>query len=251
MAAAGWHTNVQRLPESGDTNHLATCDFHPSPVEEASRQRRDTILRRRTDRLPFAAPNRWQATEAVLRSTAGLCGVTLDVIPDDARLQLAEASQATEVIRRRDATYQSELRWWTSPFEFDQGLPPSSRVSESEAARVDIARSFPTTGYSDRRPQVPADRSKVIVLSTRDDTSDEVLRCGEALSAVLLECTLAGLATCTLTHIIEVTPSRDLIRRLIRRKGQPQLLIRVGRPVGQQPPATPRRPVTEVLELRE
>lgn len=96
-----------------------------------------------------------------------------------------------------------------------------------------------------------SDRSKVVVLSTRGDTSDEVLRCGEALSAVLLECTLAGLATCTLTHMIEVAPARELIRGLIRRDGQPQLLIRVGTPVGQQPPATPRRPLGEVLEFGE
>lgn len=251
MAAAGSHTTVQRLPDADDPHHLATCHFERSAAEPAHRERADAILRRRTDRLPFAAPRGWQATEAVLRFAAGRSDVTLDVIPDDSRQQLAEASRLTEDIRRHDPTYQSELHWWTSPFEFDQGLPPSSRVSESEAARVDIARSFPTTGYGRRRPQVASDRSKVIVLSTRDDTADEVLRCGEALSAVLLECTLAGLATCTLTHMIEVTPARELIRRLVGQSGQPQLLVRVGTPVGHQPPATPRRPVSEVLEFRE
>jgi len=220
-------------------------------VEPVHRQCADAILRRRTDRLPFDAPIDWRATEAALRSAAAFSGVTLDVVPDDARRQLAEASRLTEGIRRQDSTYQSELHWWTSPFEFDQGLPPSSRLSESEAARVDIARSFPTTGYGQRRPQVASDRSKVVVLSTRDDSPGEVLCCGEALSAVLLVCTLAGLATCTLTHMIEVTPARDLVRRLIRGRGQPQLLLRVGMPIGQQPAATPRRPVTEVLEVRD
>ena len=251
IAAASWYTTVRRFPDADDPHHLATCDFERSAVEPAHRQRAEAILRRRTDRLPFAAPPDWQATEAVLRSAAGQSDVTLDVIPDDGRRQLAEASRLTEDIRRHDPTYQSELRWWTSPFEFDQGLPSSSRLSESEAARVDIARAFPTTGYGRRRPQVESDRSKVVVLSTRGDTSDEVLRCGEALSAVLLECTLAGLATCTLTHMIEVAPARELIRGLIRRNRRPQLLIRVGTPVGQQPPATPRRPLGEVLEFGE
>jgi len=250
MATAGWHTNAHRLPDADDPNHLASCHFHPMEVEPVHRRRADALLRRRTDRLPFDSPSDWPATEAALRSAAAVCDVTLDAIPDDARLQLAQASRLTEGIRRQDSTYQSELLWWTSPFEFDQGLPPSARVSESEAARVDIARSFPTTGYGQRRPQVASDRSQVLVMSTRDDTPDEVLRCGEALSAVLLECTLAGLATCTLTHMIEVIPARDLIRKLIRGTGQPQLLMRVGKPVGPQPPATPRRPVTEVLEFR-
>ena len=40
-----------------------------------------------------------------------------------------------------------------------------------------------------------------------------VLRCGEALSAVLLECTVAGMATCTLTHMTEIAQSRDIITR--------------------------------------
>ena len=48
------------------------------------------------------------------------------------------------------------------------------------------------------------DWSKILVLSTPEDTRADVLRCGEALSTVLLECTMAGMATCTLTHLIEV-----------------------------------------------
>ena len=132
----------------------------------------------------------------------------LDVVPDDARPQLADASRLTESLWRQDPTYQSELRWRTSPFELDQGVPPTSRVSASEASRVDVARAFPTTGYGERRAQIGPDRSKIIVLSTRGETSLEVLRCGEALSTVLLECTVAGIATCTLTHLTEITPSR-------------------------------------------
>ena len=68
---------------------------------------------------------------------------------------------------------------------------------------------------------------------------------------MLLECTVARLATCTLTHMTEVGPSRDIIRQITGRDGLPQLLIRVGRTpaVEQQVPA-PRRPVNEVLEFR-
>jgi len=138
------------------------------------------------------------------------------------------------------------------PFELDQGVPPTSRVSASEASRVDVARAFPTTGYGERRAQIGPDRSKIIVLSTRGETSLEVLRCGEALSTVLLECTVAGIATCTLTHLTEITPSRMAIRQLTRQRGLPQLLIRVGTTPAageQQRPPTPRRPGTEVLQF--
>lgn len=253
MAAAGWDAHTHRFPNADEPDHLARLDFARIPTpSDVQRQRTDAIGRRRTDRLPFAVPRNWAALESQIRSVIGEDGVTLDIVPDDARQQLAEASRLTEDLRRHDPTYQSELRWWTSPFDLDQGVPPSSRVAASEAGRVDVARSFPTAGYGGRRPQIEEDHSKILVLSTRDDDRVDVLRCGEALSTVLLECTVAGLATCTLTHMTEVSPSRDLIRHITGQDGLPQLLIRVGRtPANEQrAPVTPRRPVTEVLDFR-
>ena len=120
--------------------------------------------------------------------------------------------------------------------------------------RVDVARAFPSARPSERRRDISVDRSKIIVLSTsHEDSRCDVLRCGEALSALLLECTLAGLATCTLTHMTEIAPSRDAIRRLMGQTGSPQVLIRIGVvPSGdqEQTRATPRRPVGEVFEIR-
>jgi hypothetical protein len=73
------------------------------------------------------------------------------------------------------------------------------------------------------------------------------------LSTVLLECTMAGMATCTLTHLIESTESRDIVRNLTGRRGEPQVLIRVGTtpPFENPPPPTPRRPLDGVLEIRQ
>jgi hypothetical protein len=253
MAAAGWDTAVDRFPDPDNGDHLATFEFSPLPsVTDEHRQRSGAILRRRTDRLPFAAPTRWEALERQLHSRVGHDTVMLSVIPEDARQQLAEASRLTEAIRHDDSSYQSELRWWTSPFELDHGVPPSARVSASEASRVDVARAFPTTGCQERRTTIDVDHSKILVLSTHEDTRLEVLRCGEALSAVLLECTIAGMATCTLTHMTEVSPARELIRQLSGGPRLPQLLIRVGKvPAGERHvPATPRRPLSDVLEFR-
>ena len=254
MAAAGWDAGVDRFPDPRDADHLAMFEFSPLPsVTDDQRQRAGAILRRRTDRLPFDAPARWEALERQLRSRVDDDAVTLGVIPEDAREELAEASRLTEAIRHNDPSYQSELRWWTSPLTVDRdGVPPSARVSASEASRVDVARAFPTTGYEERRPTIGVDRSKMLVLSTCDDTRSEVLRCGEVLSAVLLECTIAGMATCTLTHVTEVTPARELIRRLSGQPWLPQLLIRVGKvPAGERHvPATPRRALSDVLEFR-
>jgi len=90
------------------------------------------------------------------------------------------------------------------------------------------------------------------VLSTYDDTHDSMLRCGEMLSAVLLDATMAGLATCTLTHITEVPTSRQILSTLIGQTATPQVLIRVGRvpAVKDVVPPTPRRPIDDVFEVR-
>jgi hypothetical protein len=254
MAAAGWDTTVQRFPDPHDPDHVAALRFTPTTiVTDAQCRRADAILARRTDRLPFDAPPEWPSVEARLRLAAIPYHVMTDIVLDRDRPILAEASRLTEQLRSCDPSYQSELEWWTSPFALADGVPQTSLVSDSEAGRVDVARTFPSARSAERRPDINADRSKIIVLSTsHEDARCDVLRCGEALSAVLLECTLEGLATCTLTHMTEVAPSRDIIRQLLGQTGSPQLLIRIGIAPSdqQQTPATPRRPLGEVLELR-
>jgi hypothetical protein len=49
------------------------------------------------------------------------------------------------------------------------------------------------------------------------------------MSAVLLECTMAGLATCTVTHVTEIGVARELVAALTGRAALPQLLIRRSR----------------------
>lgn len=253
MAAAGWEAIIDRFPNPNNRDHLATLEFRPMEfVTDAHRGRAESIRHRRTDRLPFAAPPHWDSFEPVLRETLAASVADLDVIPDDSRPLLADASRLTADLRRYDSSYHAELQWWTTHSDSSQGIPQGALVSESEAQRVDVGRDFPTSGPAERRAVVGRDHSKILVLSTYDDSRENTLGCGEALSTVLLECTMASLATCTLTHMIERHASREIVRRLIGRHAEPQLLIRVGTiPQTESPPSpTPRRPVREVLEIR-
>jgi hypothetical protein len=252
MAAAGWTAKVDRFPDPNNLDHLASLDFSPmSLVTDGHRRRADAILHRRTDRLPFAAPRNWEAFDPVLRDAIDAGTVHLDVIANELRPELARASQLTESLRLYDSSYHTELNWWTGHFENSDGIPRSSLVSTAEDDRVDVARTFPVSAHHERRAGTGQDQSTVLVLSTDEDTRDDALRCGEALSAVLLECTLAGMATCTLSHLTELASSRHLIGTLTGRTAMPQLLIRVGeaRVGGEVLPATPRRPVQDVLSF--
>ena len=251
-AAAGWTTSVERFPDPDDHDHLASITFdRAQSVTDHDRALGDSIEQRRTDRLAYATPEPWIVLKHLLDSVVEGTVAALDVIDDNGRPALAAASRRSEASRRDDNTYQLELDWWTQCSGPDDGIPFSAMASSEEADRVDVARAFPQHGLGNRRPQLDRDHSKVLVLSTYDDSHDSTLRCGEVLSRVLLECTAAGFATCTLTHMIELHASREMLRTLTGRHAEPQVLIRVGRaPVIEPPPArTPRRPIRDVLHI--
>jgi hypothetical protein len=249
IAAAGWTASVERFPNPNNVDHLASLDFSMSPVTDDQRRRADAILHRRTDRLPFTEPRNWETLEPVLRNAADAGIVHLDVIPDELRPELARASKLTESLRLYDSSYNTELYWWTGHFEDSDGIPSSSLVSAAESDRVDVGRRFPASDNQERRAGTGSDQSIVLVLSTDEDTRDDALRCGEVLSTVLLQCTMAGMATCTLTQLTELWASRNLIGTLTGRAAMPQLLIRVGEApaLGEAPAMAPRRPLDDVL----
>jgi nitroreductase len=253
MAASGWDTTVTRFPDPDKPSHLATIGFRPAPAvaNNAGQLLAEAIPRRRTDRRPFGPPSDWARFEVSLRQAIIPFHVMIDVILDSARPHLAEASRLTQEIRENDPSYEAELQWWTSPFVADEGVPQSALVSAGEAALVDVARDFPTTSTGGSLNERP-DQSKIVVLSTHhEDSRLDVLRCGEALSTLLLACTAAGLATCTLTHMTELAPSREIVRELTGQRGLPQVLVRIGQtPVPPAPAATPRRPLDAVFEVR-
>ena len=257
MAAAGWRAHVERFPNPNNPDHLATLSFSPMDfVTDGYRLRAEAIRKRRTDRLPFSAPPDWPAFVQGLASNLDSAWVRIDVIADEFRPQLAEASRMTEALRLYDSPYHAELVGWTTDVGVAEGIPVAALVSAAENDRVELGRrDFPKAPGRDRRAEVDIDRAKVLVLSTYDTDRAAMLRCGEVLSAALLDATMAGLATCTLTHITEVPESRKIVTTLIDRDATPQVLVRVGFGVGGAPggddpgPTTPRRPLEEVLDV--
>lgn len=247
-AAAGWTVGVERYPNPNDHKHLATITVSPMTyVTEGHRRRAEAIRRRRTDRLPFAAPADWDSFEPLLRRTVGDT-VLVDVLGTDAHPALCEAAALSESSRLYDSEYHADLHWWTSSSEPTAGIPHSSLASAAEGDRVGIGRRFPVSHHREQRPTVPQDEAFVVVLSTYDDTRSDVFGCGEALSAALLSATMSDFASCTLSQLTEVPASCAIIRELTGR-GLPQLLIRIGSTAaGEQIPLpTPRRPLSEVL----
>jgi nitroreductase len=254
MAAAGWRSHVDRFPHPDSPDHLASIEFNPIHfVSDQDRKRADAIAVRHTDRLPFSAPTGWDSFESVVANSVERRAVHLDVVPDDLHPRLVEAADIAESLRFYDTSYHDELHWWTAPFEPTQGIPYSALISAAESDRVGVGRVFPISRRPERRLEIPEDNAKVLMLSTDGDGRADALTSGEALSAMLLECTMVGLATCPVTHLTELSVTRELIKSLIDRDAAPQVLIRVGVvPVTEKaPPVTPRRPLSEVLRVKD
>lgn len=253
MAAAGWRCNIDRFPNPNNRDHLASVDFSPMDfVTDAHRQRAEAIARRHTDRLPFAAPPDWDSFLAQLTGGTTQGAVSLHTITDESRPELVKASELTKSARRYDSHYHAELIGWTAEVAAAEGVPAATLLSESESDRVDIGRDFPVAGHRDRRGEIARDHAKVVVLSTVDDTRDSYVRCGEMLSSLLLDATMAGLATCVLSHLTEVPESRRIVESLTGSQAIPQVVVRIGSaPAGDGIGSpTPRRPVSDVLEIK-
>lgn len=249
MTAAGWQAHVDRFPDPDNPEHLALVDFREmTAITDEDRRRAEAIAERRTDRLPLDPVPDWPGFETVLRSRLDEAVALVDVVSEADRHELAEATELTNALRFYDTTYFESLQRWTAPFEASEGIPYASLASTAEGDRVDVARKFPMTHHLERREQVPTDLSTILVISTHHDTPCDMLGCGETLSTVLLEATVAGLASCTLTHLTELSTSRHIVEQVSGR-ALPQVLVRIGHaPLGEQlPPPTPRRPLDEVL----
>ena len=251
MAAAGWRANVDRFPNPNYRDHLASIDFTPVDfVTDAHLDRARAILRRHTDRLPFTAPPDWNDFIAELTDPLVASGVHLHLVPDELHGELARASKLVRAIRRYDSLYHAELLGWTADVVVAEGIPTATLLSPTESERVDIGRDFPSSGDHDRRSTVQTDHARVVVLSTEEATREDAVACGERLSSLLLDATLAGFATCTLSHLTEIPASRDIVAAVTDAALIPQVLVRVGcAPSLARPgPLTPRRRVDDVLQ---
>lgn len=250
FGAHGWHTDTVRVPNLLEPGHLAEISFRPWPNPPAGLVARAAVIdERRTDRLPLNPPQNWEAVLPRLRMLVSPHYLELDALDDSVRPRLAAASEQAGALRRHDMMYQAEIGWWTGHSGMPEGVPADALISDAEAVRVDVARTFPKAPHAMRR-EGTEDRAALVVLSSPANSPTEWLRTGEALSAVLLECASVGLATCALTHITELPTGRSLLAGLLPRPGIPQIVIRIGTAPddAELHAPTPRRPLTDIFE---
>jgi len=242
--AAGDREPVTRLlPDPGEPLLLATVRLggRHRPSEE-ERDLHAAIPARHTNRRPFSARPVPPGILAELVLAAQLEGARLDLPGHDETSRLLGVVADAETDLLADPGYRAELARWAGGDRDQDGIPAGAAGPRDPRGHTPV-RDFLGGAASDY--EWFEDPPQLAVLSTPGNGKEDWLRAGQALQRVLLTATQRGIATGILTQPLE-TPDAWLVRDPGAGSGWPQLILRIG--YGLPVPASPRRPVRDVLE---
>ncbi|HYS39854.1 MAG TPA: NAD(P)H nitroreductase [Pseudonocardiaceae bacterium] len=253
FAALGWACDVHRLPNPDEPEHLAAIELTPHEITAADIRLAGAAMSRRTDRRRFSAmPVPYDLLHTLSSRASAERTVLQPVVGSDTYRELAIACAEAIVLQASDADYLAELSRWSGQHTGSPDGVPAANIPRITPLQGDLpVRPFSGGELVQRNEFSPDDEETVLaVLGTASDDRCARLRVGEAMSAVLLAATEAGLVTCPLSHPFEVVATRDFVRRQVLRDSlYPHIMLRIGWPViGVEPvPLTPRRPIGDVL----
>lgn len=248
LSAEGWATEVRRMPDPQEPDLLASLvPTERTPATPHAMRLVQAMQVRHTDRRPVADEAVPSASVDAIVAAAN--GARMQVLDRDQVIALASAATRAAAAEAQDPDIAAELAYWTSraPAE-GVGLPP--QVLPEHAAQTTVpARDFGRTGT------LPVgtghDQAAVYaVLYGDDDEPDSWLRAGEALSAAWLTATSLGVSMVPLSGVIEVTATREALRRELSGMGYPYLVLRLGVADSEHagPPHTPRMPAAQTID---
>jgi hypothetical protein len=253
LAAAGWSATVERLPDPDRPDLLARIHLgHPIPADPEAVRMAAAATWRRTDRRAFGAHPVSEQMITRLRRFVESEGAYLHLVPDDQVPMLAISSERAAGAEHDDPAYLEELERWTNRSAWrGDGVAPETAV-RPQLRRVPV-RDFAPEGNAVLTAGRGVDKGAayVIVFGLTDERVD-LLRGGEALSALLLLATADGLATAPLSEAVEVTWPRHLLQSMLSDVGEPYIAVRLGYRVAHEPLAPQiRRTADEAITVEE
>jgi hypothetical protein len=209
------------------------------------------ITKRHTNRNPFLVTHIPEYVLREVRSLEEKSRASIFVSTDGTLNQkVADLVAAAERIQQSDPTFRRELAEWVRPnwTQRPDGIPGSalgvkgltSFLAPWATKVLDLGKMRGARGHN-----LCAEAPGLLVLHS-EDSIPHWLDTGELLEAVLLTIMKEGLQYSFFNMPIEVPDLRTELRAQIGASSWPQLLLRIGFCLT-DPPATPRRPVEEVL----
>jgi nitroreductase len=250
LAAHGWLTQVVRLPDPAQPQHLAHLSLlgRTEVSEEAVEQVRAIPLRH-SDRHALTGPPLDDSDlNAILQAVQGE-GAWLHLLRPDDVFALAAAVSHAQQTEAADEAWRAELAYWAGGSRpAGTGVPdaviPSEPTSTTVASR-DFGRAgtLPVSAAHDRG-------ARFAILFGDQDLPVDWLRAGEALSAAWLVATEREISLLPLSATVEVLATRLVLHRLLSGLGQPYLVLRLGKadPEDAPPVHTPRLSTDQTIE---
>jgi len=239
---------LQAPSDPDDPDCLATLELAPATAPDTALAALfEAVALRRTYRHTFA--NRPVATGVLdsLAEAATQEGAWFHILASrDQRQQAVELVAEGDEEQWADPAWRRELAAWMHPRRRGDGLTlPGLALPVAQA----VVRTF-DVGYGVAARDIQlADASPVLaVLGTPGDTLSDWICAGQALQRLLLTATQHGLQASFLNQPIEVASMRSKLRQATGRSGFAQVLLRLGH-AENAVPATPRRPLDEVIEI--
>jgi nitroreductase len=258
FAAAGWRTEVDRLPDPDRPDLLAR--IRPVARTEVDRSvvaRAEAAERRHTERRPFLVdPVPDEAIRSLLTVATAPGMYAYAVQRADEQLDLAVVFSWADGVEMADPAYRAELAHWTRSADAPDGVPAAAvpHVRAGAPRHTDVpVRDFeagitggqPLVDLVDERPVY------IVVFSTADDRAAR-LRAGEAYARISVEAERLGLGSSAMTQAVDLPSVRERFRMLMNWPDHPQMVLRVGHPrPGPTPRPTGRRPLTAVLDYQD
>ncbi|RSM49360.1 nitroreductase [Actinoplanes sp. ATCC 53533] len=251
LEADRWTVGVERLPDSSNADLLARITVAGiGPAGERAERLAAAIPARRTDRRAFGDRAVPEKLLVELRQVVEAEGAYLHVVRRDQMPMLATSTSRAADAETSDPAYRAELEHWTNrPEGSGDGVPAATAV-QLAPRRVPV-RDYAPGGTAGLAAGDGFDLGAAyVVLFGLTDQPAELLRGGEAMSALLLTATADGLATAPLSDTIEVEWPRRLLRDLLAEVGEPYLIVRLGYSDAAVPlPAAPRRHPGDVIQV--
>jgi hypothetical protein len=257
LRAAGYDTDIQLTDDepaaAGEQAPVATVQVSVGkPASAGDVALAAAINERHTQREPFADRKVDHAALAGLRHTAETQGAWLAILNSrEDQITLAVLLNHADQAELANPDYQRELHNWRRTEPATDGIPtsalPEPAIRHSEVPVRDFTAGDPHPDQPAGTPAGPPpdERPALLILGTDADSPTQWIHAGQALSALLLAATTQGLRASMLGQVIDLPETRAQLRTLLRLIGEPQMVLRIG--YGPAAPATPRRPLTEIL----
>jgi nitroreductase len=258
LRAAGFSVEVRRIPDPSDPDLLARFETTGRGAPDADAEAQvDAALRRRSDRRPFRMHDLPAAQLEELRAAAGNDLASVDFpMREDQRINLAVAVSWADRIERHDEEYMAEMqKWLRDPEVHDEGVAAANvpHVEAGHPRRTDVPQRDFEIGVTGKQliQQDVDEKPLIAVILTGSDAAEEQFAAGEAMMRLMLRAEQDGIATCPLSQAVDLVAFRTRLQGLLGWVGYPQMMMRMGYPGAGQVPATPRRPVSAVLDVVE